>query len=210
MTDGCRDGCCESNGTRSALVGVSPEGRALRRAAFAAVLDGRREPLAALAAAAGASDAEADDLVARGLAVLDEERRVVAAGGLSLVPARQHRLAVRGRRFWTWCAIDAVGIPAALGEDAVVETTCHHCGVPVRVVHRAGAVAEASHPAARLWNAEHAPGRSMAGGTCGLMNLFCSPEHLRAWLDGHPDARGDAVDLAGAAELGRAWWGPLR
>ncbi|HEY3059929.1 MAG TPA: organomercurial lyase [Chloroflexota bacterium] len=42
----------------------------------------------------------------------------MAAHGFSLVPARQHRLAMRGRQFWTWCAIDAVGIPAGLGEDA--------------------------------------------------------------------------------------------
>jgi hypothetical protein len=41
------------------------------------------------------------------------------------------------------------------------------------------------------------------------MNLFCTPEHLRAWLDGQPDALGGAVDLAGAAALGRAWWGAL-
>src|SRR5581483_3377736 len=132
---------------------------------------------------------------------------VVGAAGLSLVPARQHRLTLGGRAFWTWCAVDAVGIPAALGADAVVETTCHGCGVAVRVVLRAGAAAEASHPDARLWNAEHQPGRSMAGGTCGLMNLFCTPAHLDAWLGAHPGERGAAVDLAGAAALGRAWWG---
>jgi hypothetical protein len=194
---------------RPALLGVSPSGLALRRLSFQAVLAGRARPLGELAGEAGASAEEAAELARRDLVVLDEAGRVVGAAGLSLVPIRQHRLRTRGREYWTWCVIDAVGIPAALAEDAEVETSCHGCGSPVRLRFRAGEIADASHPAACLWNARHEPGRSMAHGTCGLMNLFCSPEHLGSWLADNPAARGDAVDLAGAAALGRAWWGPL-
>jgi hypothetical protein len=205
------DCCCapDDAGTRAALVGVTPSGLALRRAAFRAVLAGRARTLGELAREAGASPDEAAELAGRDLVVLDGAGRVVGAAGLSLVPIRQHRLRLRGRAFWTWCAVDAVGIPAALGEDAGVETTCHHCGTGVRLRLGGGEVAGASHPDARLWNAEHLPGRSMAHGTCGLMNLFCSNGHLDAWLAANPNARGAAVDLAGGCALGRAWWGPL-
>ena len=194
---------------RPALLGVTPSGLALRRLSFQAVLAGLARPLGELAREAGASADDAEELVRRDLLVLDEAGRVVGAAGLSLAPIRQHRLRTRGRELWTWCAIDAVGIPAALREDAEVETTCHGCGAPVRLRFRAGEIADASHPEARLWNARHEPGRSMAHGTCGLMNLFCSPEHLDSWLAENSEARGDAVALAGAAALGRAWWGPL-
>ncbi len=205
------DCCCapDGAGTRAALVGVTPSGLALRRAAFRAVLGGEARPLGELAREAGASSEEAAGVARRDLVVLDGAGRVVGAAGLSLVPIHQHRLHLRGRGFWTWCAVDAVGIPAALGGDAEVETTCHRCGTGVRLRLSGGEIAEASHPDARLWNAEHVPGRSMAHGTCGLMNLFCSSGHLDAWLAANPDGRGAAVDLAGACALGRAWWGPL-
>jgi alkylmercury lyase len=190
--------------------GASPSGRALRDAGFRAVLAGRAVPLADLASAVGAPETDGEELVACGLLVIDDARCVVGAHGLSLVPTRQHRLTVRGRTFWTWCAIDAVGIAAALREDALFETTCHVCQRPVRVRFARGMLAGSSHPEARLWNARHLPGRSMAGGTCGLMNLFCTPEHLMAWQFTNPDEPGDAIDLAGAIELGHEWWGTLR
>jgi alkylmercury lyase len=202
-------GCADDGETRAALVGVSASGLALRRGSFRAVLDGEARALDDLAREAGASADEAAELARRDLVLLDGAGRVVGAAGLSLEPIRQHRLSVRGRVFWTWCAIDAVGIPSALGEDAEVETTCHHCAAPVRLRFREGVVAEASHPDARLWNADHVPGRSMARGTCGLMNLFCSAGHLDAWRAANPEARGAALDLDASAALGRQWWGPL-
>jgi hypothetical protein len=140
--------------------------------------------------------------------IVDEPGRVVAAHGLSAVPARQHRLTLRGRSFWTWCAIDALGIPAGLGEDAVAETTCQLCGTAVRVEFKAGKVVNASHPAARVWEAERLEGRGTAGPPhCALMNLFCSAEHLAEWRAAHPREQGRERDLDAVGELGRAEWG---
>jgi hypothetical protein len=80
---------------------------ALTRTAFNAILQGRRLSRAELVQATGASPEDIDRLVGRSL-MLDADERIVAVHGLSLVPARQHRLSMRGCRFWTWCAIDAV------------------------------------------------------------------------------------------------------
>lgn len=152
---------------------------------------------------------DVEQLVGRAL-IVDERGRVVAAHGLSAIPARQHRLTLRGRPFWTWCAIDALGIPAGLGEDAVAETTCELCATAVRVEFKAGKVMAASHPAARVWDAQRLEGRGTAGPPhCALMNLFCSAEHLAEWRAAHPGEQGRERDLDGVGELGRAEWGEL-
>jgi hypothetical protein len=178
----------------------------LLRAAFDAILDGRAPLLADLAGTTTVSPEEVDRLIGRGL-IVDDSGRVVAAHGLSLVPARQHRLTLRGRMFWTWCAIDAVGIPAGLHEDAVAETTCEQCGTPVRLEFRGGNVVHASHPAAQVWEAARMDGRGAAGPPhCALMNLFCSAEHLADWRAAHPAAKGRARSPAEVGELGRAEW----
>jgi hypothetical protein len=182
-------------------------GAALSRAAFTAILDGQMPLLSDLTRAAAASTADVDALTGRRL-VVDDLGRVVAAHGLSLVPARQHRLMMADRQFWTWCAIDAIGIPAGLAADAVAATTCHLCSTPVHVEFHAGAIAHSSHAAARVWDAQRLPGRGTAGPPhCALMNLFCSAEHLEEWLATHPGESGRARTLAEVAEIGRAEWG---
>jgi hypothetical protein len=186
--------------------GAGDAAAALTWTAFNAILHGRRLSRAELVQATGAAPEDVDQLAGRAL-ILDTEDRVVAAHGLSLVPARQHRLALRGRRFWTWCAIDAIGIPAGLDERAVVETTCYQCGTAVRLELQGAEVVHASHPAARIWEAVRIPGRGTAGPPhCALMNLFCSAEHLRAWREARPTEQGEERDLARVGALGRAEW----
>jgi alkylmercury lyase len=179
----------------------------LTNAAFDAILDGKAPQLDDLVRASAASAGDVDELLGCGV-IVDDTGHVVAAHGLSLVPARQHRLTLRGRQFWTWCAIDAIGIPAGLGEDAIAETTCHQCGTPIRLEFRAGVVVNTSHPAAQAWNAQRLSGASEAGPLhCALMNLFCSPEHLAEWHAAHSSEQGRPMDLRGVSELGRTEWG---
>lgn len=69
--------------------------------------------------------------------------RITGAGGLSLEPARQS-LVIGDRTFGTWCALDAVGIPAGLGIDASVSGVCDDTGDPVRVEIVAGEITSCS------------------------------------------------------------------
>jgi alkylmercury lyase len=147
----------------------STEEQAIRRAAFHAILDGEAIDRAGLVVATGLMpekvDALLDGLAGRGLVVVEPDSgRVVGSWGLSLVPA-DHRLRIRGRALYTWCAEDAVGIPAGLGEDASIISSCHQCGVLVNVEMAAGQVARAEPPDVRLWVTAGDVGRSVVGFT---------------------------------------------
>ena len=50
-----------------------------------------------------------DELDAAGRIRRDETGRVVGSAGLSVIPDR-HRIELDGRKFWTWCAYDILGI----------------------------------------------------------------------------------------------------
>lgn len=142
-----------------------------------------------------------DDLVGAGTITRSPDGRVVAAGGLSAVAAR-HRLRLDGQQFWTWCAFDGIGIPAALEVDAVVETRCPTCDRAL-VVH-----VEAGRPPA-----DSAVVGWLPGGPCGNVqadfcpeaNLFCDASHLAAWR-ATGDHQGATASLVELADIGKTTW----
>jgi alkylmercury lyase len=148
---------------------MSADEQALRKAAFRAILAGEAIDRDGLVMATGFAsekvDALLDGLTERGLVVVEPDSgRVVGIWGLSAVPTG-HRLHIRGRDLYTWCALDAVGIPAGLGEDANIVSRCYQCGVPVNVEVSVGQVAHAVPPDVRLWVMADVVGRSVVGFT---------------------------------------------
>lgn len=112
--------------------------------AFRSILNGYAPTPGELAGMTPLAPSEAreliDSMIDEGRLRLDQAReRIVGAGGLSLEPARQS-LTIGARTFGTWCALDAVGIPAGLGVDAIVEATCDDTGEPVRIEITAGRI----------------------------------------------------------------------
>lgn len=119
----------------------SPHDR-VRAAAFRALLaTGRPVSAADLAVGLGTGAAEVEvaqeSLDQRGQLRRDDEGRVVGSCGLSVVPSR-HELKTGGRRFWTWCAYDAVGILGALHADGTVRSISAATGRPLEVTFRLG------------------------------------------------------------------------
>jgi alkylmercury lyase len=148
---------------------MSADEQAIRKAAFRAILDGEAIDRVSLGVATGFTpekvDALLDELTERGLVVIEPDSgRVVGSWGLSVVPT-DHRLRIRGRELYTWCALDAVGIPAGLGEDASIVSHCHLCGALVNIEMVAGQVAQAVPPDVRLWVMADVVGRSVVGFT---------------------------------------------
>ena len=62
---------------------------------------------------------------------IDEQGNVVGAA----LTARKtiHRVQVRGKELYAWCALDTLFIPGLLGEEAEVSSTCPGSGEPVRI-----------------------------------------------------------------------------
>jgi hypothetical protein len=182
----------------------------VRRAAFRSILRRRAPDRSQLAGATGldvqAVDETVASLVRQGQAVVDAAGRVVGSAGLSLVPAR-HRLRVGRDQFHTWCAIDAIGIPAALGADGVAITSCPTCGRSIEVEFRKGRASD--DPDLRAWLPAQDCCASVVDERCPDMNLFCGTEHLEEWRRRLGDPPGKALTLRETEELGRQWWGDL-
>jgi hypothetical protein len=190
--------------------GLTDAEAAVRRAAFRAIRGGAAPDAAALAGTTGLDERTVEAAVAsltrKGQAVVDPAGRVVGSAGLSLAPAR-HRLRLGDRELHTWCAIDAVGIPAALGAHAVAATACPTCGRAIQVELRGGRARP--DQALRAWLPRRDRCASVIDELCPDMNLFCTEEHLQEWRHQRGDPPGVALTLGQAEELGRQWWGDL-
>lgn len=141
-----------------------------------------------------------DKLVASGMAEVQGED-LVGIDGLSIRPT-QHRMELDGRELYTWCAADAVGIPAALEEDAQVTTVCPHCQSDITVSVRQG-VPEGDKDIV-LWLATSGCSHVMSQ-FCAEVNFFCSSDHLEHWRSAHDAGGGRVLSLDETAELGRQW-----
>jgi alkylmercury lyase len=163
---------------------------------FVALWRGERPNVADLSDDAATAEA----LVQGGRLELDDQGLVVGVHGLT---ARQtaHRIEHAGGVVHTWCALDAIGIPAALALDAAAVTTCPACGAVLRVSLLGGVPADDGEM--RLW---------LPGGDCAHLvedfcrhaNLYCTAEHAASRVaTGTP---GWAVTVTDAAAIGRVDW----
>ncbi len=64
-----------------------------------------------------------------------------AANPFCAVPSG-FRVAAAGKIYWGICIWDALGIPAALGTDAVIQAPCGDCGEPMRLEVKEGRLAQ--------------------------------------------------------------------
>lgn len=137
-------------------------------------------------------------LVDEGRIEIDGEGRLRGIHGLTL-EATRHQIRRKEGHVHTWCALDAIGIPAALGIDAIASTSCPRCDreLLVRMVNGV------PDPSARgaLWIPASDCGH-LREDFCQHANLFCSLEHLEQ----HHGNRARAITLEEAASLGRAMW----
>jgi hypothetical protein len=90
--------------------------------------------------------------------VLEPDRPVIRmANPFSAVPT-PHRVEAGGRSWYANCAWDAFGIPAALGVDGHVSTSCPDCAEPIEIDVREQRPNPDVHvfhvllPAARWWD----------------------------------------------------------
>lgn len=179
----------------------------VRTAAFRAIYRGIRPTPAQLAGDLGLSIEEVNaaigSLVQLGLMTLDEAGRVTGSHGISLIPS-VHRIVFNvGERF-VWCAVDAVGIPAAMGLDAEIESRCFACGHPLTLSIMAGRPYGEASMFLRIGIAVGSRTGKVIENVCPMLNFFCSDRHARQWSNG---VVGSAVlTIEQAAEMSRRAW----
>ncbi len=188
------------------------------RLAFAAIRSGRRVGPAEIARHADLQPdlvaAELRQLAESGEANLDEAGQVVAVAGLSLVPAR-HELELAGQPLHTWCAWDAIGIPAALELDARLRTHCHWCQSHIVVELSKGRIV--GEPSALLWFPTRPVDGNWRGNPqvvwCPQANLFCDREQLKRWQAAAATRAAKRSQLGrrrvGARTIGRPFVSPV-
>ncbi len=145
------------DGIEAFLRSFSAEEVAVTRAAFQELLRGRATGVESVARVlrfpASVIETAVARLVERGTMACDAETgEIVAARGLTLATT-PHMLRLDGRQLHAFCAVDAVGIPAALHLDARAESQCHLCGTPLTVTFADGVVTEAP-PGIVTWATE--------------------------------------------------------
>lgn len=192
--------CCDV-GTDLLTDGLSDLALELSVAGFAALWHGSaREPHELVRADPAAVAEVVAALVERGRCEVDADGRLTGIHGLTLQPG-QHRFTVGDRAHHTWCAYDAIGIPAAPGADADARTICPYCSQPLRIQIRGGTPDDG---AAALW-LPAATGEHLMNTFCATADLYCSIEHLEARID-TAKTTGEIADLVRTAALGCETW----
>lgn len=140
---------------------------------------------------------QATFLVRRGLLTVDDSGSIIGALGLTTEPT-QYRLLLNGRALFTWCALDAVGIPAALGADAIVQTTIE--GRPFEVRLQRGRLAAASRRDVRISLPDPQMDVSIRQSVCPEIRF-----HLESHAPQHPGVA--LLSLDEAMDSARRIWG---
>ena len=169
---------------------------------FRALWSGQSVTLTELLGDDGAALSEArEHLLLRGRIELSTDGHLIAVHGLSLRPT-PHQIEHDNGVVNTWCALDAIGIPAAVGIDACAKTTCPTCQRPLAV--RLSAGHPQPLPGAVLWYPEVSCGHLIED-FCSGANLFCTIEHLERRAGGSPGV-GTVMTTDEVAEVGREVW----
>ena len=134
-----------------AVVLKSPEelDRSVRGEVYEAAMSGRRLPLAAEGASALGVDpdevrAAFEHLAAGRVLVLQQGTgEILMANPFSAVPM-PFAVHARGHLSFGNCIWDALGIPAMLGSDGRIATSCGCCGLAMELEVRGGALAPAA------------------------------------------------------------------
>ncbi|MFD7497465.1 organomercurial lyase [Streptomyces sp. NPDC059832] len=148
------------------------------------------------------------DLAREDFLTTDQDGWIHAAYPFSAV-ATPHRVTLAGGvRVWSMCAIDAVGIPAMLGADAVISSVDPVNGESVGVTSENGQMVWEPASAVVFVGRRGCTGPA-AEVCCDTLNFFTSPSSAETWIKQHPEVTGAVVDQARAEEIGRRTFGPL-
>ena len=183
----------------------------IRNAAFRSLLS-TASPVAAsdLAAATGISSKEVADVLEEldkaGRIRRDAGGRVIGSAGLNVTPDR-HEIELDGRRFWTWCAYDILGIFGALHASGRA-TSPSPDGSTIEVRFEGGRPVSNAAVVFRPDEDLIECCANVYEEWCPNSNLFVDAELARRWAE-KTGMSGRIMTLDEAADLGAADWADL-
>lgn len=131
----------------------------------------------------------------------------IVGWGLTLAPT-PHRLQMRDKPLFTWCAFDTVQLPPALQVEAQVHSTCPVTGEPIHFTVTPEGVIKDLTPASAVMSLvvpEHgcgsAEGASVRTSFCEQSLFFQSERAASSWLAAHSTAI--LLSMEEAAQLGQ-------
>ncbi|WP_436499635.1 alkylmercury lyase family protein [Actinokineospora sp. HUAS TT18] len=139
---------------------------------------------------------------------VDAAGRVQVAYPFSAAPTAHRVRLAGGVEVYAMCAIDALGMPAMLGADAVIATTDPTNGLPITVTIAAGR-AQWDPPGAVVFVGARPGGGPSAENCCDALNVFTDRASAQTWSRAHPHIPGEILDGADAEALGRRIFGGL-
>ncbi len=194
------DGAAESPAT----------GLQLMRSALQLLLEGRPVSATALAQHAGLPRRQVEAILtryrARGGEFDAQGNLVGAALTLRTTP---HRLRIREREFFAWCALDSLFLPGLIDESAEVTSTCPASGALIRLQVSPVEVTDSSPASAVL--SITIPGLSCSpeetgpeSATCSQIHFFRARADAERWLEGRPGIA--ILTVAEASQLADENW----
>lgn len=164
----------------------TPETWAVRVAAYRLLTKGEPVKVEDIAQASG-HEVESVQHFLRGSSDVTDDGRVEATMGLSLRPT-QHRIKIGETQLYTWCALDLLFIPPALGVTAHIESPSPTSGKLVRAVVTSTGIDNLDPRDAVV---SVVPIRSdsdeIRGAFCNFVHFFASDGDAAGWAESHPD-----------------------
>lgn len=147
-------------------------------------------------------------LAALDLLLLDPTgETVLAAYPFSATPT-PHRVRLTGREVFALCAVDALGIPPMLEEEASIFSCCAYCGSPVEVQTQPKGVTRCLPAETVVWFPTPADDACpVAESRCPSISFFCNRDHLEAWRRPKEEPSGIVLSLPEAFEAAREIFG---
>jgi hypothetical protein len=182
-------------------------GQAFRRLLAASVPATGQDLAACIGISADKVAQVLDELNAAGRIRRDEAGRVIGSAGLSVV-ADRHQIDFEGRRFWTWCAYDILGIFGALRATGTAASQSPATAAPITIRFHDGRPEATGVVLFRPSDSLAASCTSVYEEWCPNSNFFEDAASARAWSASRR-LEGRVLSLEEASDLATAEWTPV-
>ena len=135
---------------------------------------------------------------------MDAEGKITGAAGLSVVPDR-HEVEISGRRFWTWCAYDILGIFGALEADGSARSVSPANGETIDLTFAKGRPESAPAVLFRPDESLATSCENVYEQWCPNSNLFPDKEAAVEWAQARK-LKGQVLSLEEASALAAPEW----